>query len=207
MQANPPKILHLHQPQDEDVRLHVLSTAMQKLRVPKASQKLMHFYASCLNGCKAPLSVVQSATGISANHISERRKTLVKYGLLAYSSRLITIDWNILRAFASLDPSLMGQKEHWHILPDRQRGAYQILHLQPHNEDERQYRTFYAATRQAILDGIHFPDLSPEQEQLFVDPPPLVRDSQHLPRLELVGGVEESPMLPQFKAPSVPLPF
>lgn len=206
MPYTPPKIINLNKPA-EDVCERVLSLAMKNLRVSKSSQKLMRFYASCLNGCKAPLKAIESATGISSNHISERRKNLVKSGLMAYSGAAIVIDWNLLYDYAALDPSKMGNKCDWQILPDRKSAAYYVMRMKPRTISERRYHTFYMATRQAMLDGISFPDLTYAEQRTFIKPPLIIREPRlkfdFTPKPDLLAVKP----LQQLNFPSEPLPF
>lgn len=202
----PPKIINLNKPA-EDVCERVLSLAMKNLRVPTSSQKLMRFYASCSTGFRASLKAIENATGISTNKVSERRKTLLKSGLMAYSNGTITIDWNLLYDFAALRSYKMGSKQNWNILPDRKKAAYHILHSIPHTEDERQYRTFYAATRQAIIDGIHFPDLTIEEEKIFVNPPLVPNPKMPHWKDENIDNAVANTTINTMYVPTEPLPF
>lgn len=95
----------------------VVDRALLNLRAPKAACKLMKFYAARSEGFRPSLKVIYEETGIDAHNVSRCRALLMRYGLIGYNGRTVIIDWVRLRALASMEPKLMGQKSNWQITP------------------------------------------------------------------------------------------
>lgn len=140
-----------------------MSRALQNLRIPKAARKLMTFYASRSDGFRPSLKYIDQETGIGVKNVSTVRNYLVRYGLIGYDGNNIFIDWVRLKAFASLDPSLMGRKKNWKITPidtDEITSAKTQVHtyIDLKTLEEKQFYKAYIATAQALIDGVVFPE-------------------------------------------------
>lgn len=140
-----------------------MSRALQNLRIPKAARKLMTFYASRSDGFRPSLKYINQETGINPKHVSTIRQLLRRYGLIGYDGYNVIIDWVRLKAFASLDPSLMGKKKNWSISPidlDSPEYSKNGVHtyIESLNSEDKKIYKAYVATAQALLDGVVFPE-------------------------------------------------
>lgn len=155
---------HVGKRPDQDKQGLIIDQALRNLRVPKAAYKLMKLYASHADGFRPSLKLIHETTGIDTHNVSRCRMLLVQYGLIAYDGKCITIDWVRLSAFASMDTSKMGQKNRWSIspikvdLPDESKNDVHN-YIGTGDFESRRLYALYEATRQAIEDGVKFPEL------------------------------------------------
>ncbi len=69
--------------------------------------KLLKYYASCSNGFKPALALIEQSTGIPSNKVSEIRAELVKRAVISYiPQRSIVIHWPMILTLAGLSDSL-----------------------------------------------------------------------------------------------------
>ena len=156
--------------------------ALANLRVPKAASKLMKFYAAQGNAFRPSLSRIETETGLAANHISRIRQLLVRYGLISYDGDNIYVDWLRLKGFAFADPKQIGQKQHWQISPitvSKQEEPKNGVHnyIGKLNLAEQRIYAAYAATAQALVDGVKFPEL--EGKELPAIEPEILEDTKN----------------------------
>lgn len=166
----PPCVRHVGRRPEQEMQSLVVDQALANLRVPKAACKLMRFYAARSEGFRPSLKMINEATGIGTQHVSEARQMLVKYGLIAYDGNNIFIDWLRLTAFASMDTRMMGQKKHWRIslidadlLGDPKTGVHTYI-----GSNDQYLHDLYVATQEAVGSGVIFPELrGTEAEKLL----------------------------------------
>ena len=160
----PPCVRHVgHRPPQEAQSL-IVDQALANLRIPKAARKLMKFYAARSECFRPSLKVIYEETGIDAHNVSRCRALLVRYGLIGYDGKTVIIDWVRLRALASMEPKLMGQKSNWQITPvdvnllgEPKNDVHTYIGVR---DKESQYLyNLYEATQQAVADGVKFPEL------------------------------------------------
>lgn len=137
----------------------IVDQALSNFRMPKAARKLMMYYASCGTGFRPSLKTIDDVTHVGVKHISTIRQYLVTHGFIAYSDETIYIDWLRLKAFASMDPKLMGNKKNWRVSPVNpaiisKSGVHNYYRV-PREEDK--IRRAYEALSEAIKAGIHIP--------------------------------------------------
>lgn len=144
----------------------VLGRALLNLRVPVAARKLMLFYASQAAGFRPSLRTIEASTQINAYNVSRHRKQLIHRGFLSCDGNEIVIDWVRIRAFAAMDPRMMGKPKAWRIAPVGPHNYYEIVNSDLHNYKVREFTAGdrlwlkrYEATAQAVADGVKFPEL------------------------------------------------
>lgn len=153
-----------------------MDQALSNLRVPRAACKLMRFYSARSEGFRPSLKMINEATNVGEKNISTIRALLVKRGLVGYDGRNVYIDWCRIRAFASLNPRMMGQRKHWVISemdlellgePKTQVHTY----IGTGNQYSKYLYCLYEATAEAVQDGVTFPELrGTEAEKLLGRP-------------------------------------
>lgn len=137
----------------------IVRQALANLRMPKAARKLMEFYAACGTGFRPSLKVVDDATHINVKHVSTVRAYLVQWGFIAYDGDCITIDWNRLKAFAAMDPKLMGNKKDWRVAPLRPKTRVHNYIVKPRDP----VIVAYEALDEAIKLGVVVPGLEQKE--------------------------------------------
>ena len=112
----PPQIHHSgHRPANWE---QMIDDAAMNIHIRNQAVRLLKFYAQHKNGFRPALSLIEKATGIAANKVSEVRKRLVKKGLIAYTGDKIYIDWNHIRIYAGLNkPIRIPQKGNCYFAP------------------------------------------------------------------------------------------
>lgn len=122
----------------------------------------MRYYASKSTGFRPSLKTIDDEIHVGVKNISRIRQYLVGWGLIGYNGSHITIDWLRLKAYAAMEPPLMGKKCNWRIPPmPVEPEIKNEVHTYKEREsnDEKRLRAAYVATAQAILDGVQFPEL------------------------------------------------
>lgn len=146
----------------------IVTQALANLRMPKAARKLMTYYASCGTGFRPSLKIIDDATHIGAKNVSTVRQYLVRWGLIAYDSDTILIDWFRLRAFAMMDPKMMGYKKDWRIKPVNpaicSKTQVHNYYMRPRREEDIIVAA-YEAIGECMKAGVHFPEAEPEEEE------------------------------------------
>lgn len=155
----PPMIKHVGGRPSQEAQGLIVDQALSNFRMPKAARKLMMYYASCATGFRPSLKTIDDITHVGIKNISTVRQYLVNHGFIAYTDGTILIDWLRLKAFASLDPKLMGRKKCWRITPVN---PAVVCKTQVHNyyrapREEDKIRIAYEALNEAIQAGIHVP--------------------------------------------------
>ena len=172
----PPCVRHVGHRPPQEMQSSVVDRALLNLRAPKAAYKLMKFYAARSEGFRPSLKVIYEETGIDAHNVSRCRALLMRYGLIGYDGRTVLIDWVRLRAFASMEPKLMGQKSNWQITPvdvnllDAPKNDVHT-YIGVRDKESQYLYNLYEATQQAVADGVTFPELrGTEVEKLLGNP-------------------------------------
>ena len=82
----------------------MIQDAANNIHMRKQATALLECYASHANTFRPAAKVITRQTGIAANKISEIRKNLVEYGLIAYRDYpgFVYIDWRRIRTYAQL---------------------------------------------------------------------------------------------------------
>ena len=103
----------VHRGKPENYEQMVFDCA-KNVRLTKRAERLLIYYAGCMNGFRPALSVISKKTGIPSNQISDTRKMLISHGLIGYGEEfgnMLVVDWNRIRAFAMLKKPLVYQKK------------------------------------------------------------------------------------------------
>ena len=120
---SPPEIIHTGRWPRACERPDLLNDCCAALHMNESEAKLLSFYAEQKNGFAPARALIESRTGIRANKVSAVRASLVKLGVIAYGNNTITVDWERIRLFATLDPEQTGwcadkrRKPRVHICP------------------------------------------------------------------------------------------
>lgn len=140
-----------------------MDQALVNLRVPRAACKLMRFYASRSEGFRPSLKMINDEIQVGEKNISTIRAWLVSHGLIGYDGKAVYIDWVRLKAFASIDVKMMGQKKRWRItqIDSELLGDTKTqVHTYIGDDDQSKYsQRLYEATATAVQDGVIFPEL------------------------------------------------
>lgn len=154
-------IKHLGGRPSQDNQGLIVDQALSNHRLPKAARKLMMYYASCATGFRPSLKTIDDVTHIGVKNISTVRQYLVTHGFIAYSDGTIYIDWMRLKAFASMDPKMMGRKKDWKVAPINPSLATKTQvhnYIRVSNADDK-IRIAYEAIIESIKAGVRFPEM------------------------------------------------
>ena len=158
----PPYITHIGGRPSQEAQSLIVNQALVNLRMPKAARALMIYYASCGMGFRPSLKLIDENTHIGVKHVSTVRQYLVHYGLIAYDGTAIYIDWMRLKAFAMMDPKLMGRKKSWKIAPLKPsrslKSGVHNYYIRPRKPEDA-IVIAYEAIGEAIKSGVHFPEM------------------------------------------------
>lgn len=158
----PPYITHIGGRPSQEAQSLIVNQALANLRMPKAARALMAYYASCGMGFRPSLKLIDENTHIGVKNVSTVRQYLVHYGLIAYDGAAIYIDWMRLKAFAMMNPKLIGKKKNWQITPlDPVKSTKSQVHnyyMRPRKPEES-LMIAYEAIGEAIKNGIRFPEM------------------------------------------------
>lgn len=164
----PPYVKHVGGRPDQEAQGLIIAQALANLRMPKAARKLMTFYASCGTGFRPSLKVIDDATYIGTKNVSTVRQYLVHWGFIAYDGDTILIDWHRLRAFAMMDPKLMGNKKDWRIKPVNPAVCVKTqvhnYYMRPRREEDIIVAA-YEAIGECIQAGVHFKEMESRAEE------------------------------------------
>lgn len=109
MYIYPPKITHVNS-RAADNRGELCSLCSSSLHVSKGEAALLRYYAAQSNGFKPALQHIANILGISRFHVQRARKMLEAHGVICVDEERVYIDWERIRLFSTLDPSMTSKR-------------------------------------------------------------------------------------------------
>ena len=124
MYIYPPKITHINA-HATDKRGELCSLCSSSLHMSKGESALLRYYAAQSNGFKPALQHIANEIGITRFHVQRARAMLQKHGVICIADERVYIDWERIRLFSTLDPTMTSK--HCTIAPVRlKKCAYKI---------------------------------------------------------------------------------
>ena len=114
---SPPKIIHSRS--RPTLYRQMVTDAARNLHLRQQATALLSYYADQANGFRAALKTIEKHTKIPENKISDVRKRLIRFGLIAYQPKVcVYIDWERIKVYASLQkPLRLPQSKNYTFAP------------------------------------------------------------------------------------------
>ena len=108
----PAKIVHENKP-DRMYAMDTVHLACRSMHLSWEVERLMLYYAQCANGFRPSKELISQDAHIYSFRIYNDRQILQQYGFLTYDKdeKTITIHWDRIKIYATLDPSLTKAKD------------------------------------------------------------------------------------------------
>lgn len=106
--GSPPRIKHIYARKEDD-RDALCIQCGASLHLSSSELTLLRYYAKQKSGFSPAVATVTTETGLSRRTVFRVRSQLMDRGVIGVDSGRLLIDWQRIRTFASLDPSLTNK--------------------------------------------------------------------------------------------------
>lgn len=104
-----PKIIHHQNGRKTDDRVFLLTQVAKTMHLTRTEAAILRELASEGEGFSPSAAFLSQKTNCSRREVFVARAKLVEFGLLGETDRIIIVDWERLRLFSTLDPTLTSR--------------------------------------------------------------------------------------------------